>query len=345
MKNFNFFNNIHKKHGLFKCLILLLIPLVLPFNSYAADNVENEIILSIEAFTVDYGFVLEPAVVRFDSTDNGATLIDKTFNTANINNGSGSGSYISSIALETDFININQAVSDVLDEKNISYESEIAKSGWLSEFDYTKQSGWLFIVNNSIYSAGIADYKPASGDVIRLTYSVYGLGADLALNTSGSALGSEANIFTDTNRDALFKAMGEYYENSDFELDAYVESIAVDLSAEQSDIDEAHEFMNGMIDDVEDANSSDDDDDEVETDDDDETVTEPDFSDDDEPAVTAAPAETAVPDISYEEYINNIPQADSAPTGVLIPISELIMFFSLSGISGLKVIFNRKNKK
>lgn len=341
-------NYTYIKHSFLVGLIILTAFFSFNVCSFAAGNNENSVVISIEAFTVDYGFILEPTLVQFTTADNGAMLMEKAFNASNINSGSGTGNYISSIALETDFININSYVYDALSENNISGDTDVVKSGWLAEFDYTKQSGWIFIVNNKIIASGIADYKPAAGDVIRLAFSVYGSGADLAVSTTGSPLGNVANIFADTNRDNLFKAMAQYYADSDFELDTYVESVATDLLSNQEEIDSALDFMNGMIYDVETDENDSTDEDEIETDEeetDTEEETEPDFAEPDDPNVTTTPSQTSVPNTSYDEYINNIPKAESAPTGVTLPVAGFVVFLLLSVLSGLAAVLARKLKK
>lgn len=51
--------------------------------------------------------------------------------------------------------------------------------GWLGEFDYTSMSGWLYSVNGKYPNVGMSDYILSDGDVIRLTFTLWGWGADV----------------------------------------------------------------------------------------------------------------------------------------------------------------------
>lgn len=321
-------------------------------NINAASDTSNTAVLSVEAFSADYGFVLNPTEIVLNGNEKLNTILDRHLESQKINNGSGAQTYINSIAVGTEFLNILSEISTRMENENITYTENVAKDGWLSEFDYTKESGWIVIVNNSIIKSGIADYTPAAGDVIRVVFSIYGYGADLAVDANSSGLNSKNNVFEVTNRDSLLTAMAHYYANSDFDMDNYIENIVIDLNSKQSDIDDAHAFMNGMLDEIENSEDDDDSTDDVESDGDentDETTTATDEPDnqtlpsdfeEDEPSITTVPTDDDIPESTFQEYINNIPKAESAPTGVAIP--ALSALFISSAIAVISIKYKKK---
>lgn len=54
--------------------------------------------VSVEKFTLGQGFILEPVKVPYFEGETGADITDRALGSENINMGSGTGSYISSIA-------------------------------------------------------------------------------------------------------------------------------------------------------------------------------------------------------------------------------------------------------
>ena len=75
---------------------------------------------------------------------------------------------------------------DLFDEKGISYTYNPKKNGYVSEingvseFDYGKQSGWMYSVNGEYPEIGCGAYELKAGDTIRWRYTL-DLGKDLGV--------------------------------------------------------------------------------------------------------------------------------------------------------------------
>ena len=65
----------------------------------------------------------------------------------------------------------------------------------LGEFDYTLQSGWMYSVNGHYPNVGMGDYPLEDGDVVRVSFTLCGLGADIGGGYSAGGM-SSANYYT-----------------------------------------------------------------------------------------------------------------------------------------------------
>ena len=65
----------------------------------------------------------------------------------------------------------------------------------LGEFDYTLQSGWMYSVNGHYPNVGMGDYPLEDGDVVRISFTLCGLGADIGGGYSAGGM-SSANYYT-----------------------------------------------------------------------------------------------------------------------------------------------------
>lgn len=151
---------------------------VLPKDKYTA-------VVSVEKFTLGQGYVIEPAQVVFEKGDTAAEVVtgfledngyDYTY-TGKIED----GFYLASIKnADTGVVNVPEAIRqmDGFDEKweanGKNYDAPD-----LGEFAYTNQSGWIYHVNGTAADVGMSQYQLKDGDVVRLQFTLYGLGADL----------------------------------------------------------------------------------------------------------------------------------------------------------------------
>lgn len=293
-------------------------------------------VIAVEAFTVDYGFVASPVEVSFTTGQTAAELIDSVLGAANINDGSGTGSSVKSVKMDTDFVYINSEIDWAMYEKEIEYSDEISTDGWLAEGDLYTESGWLFILNNSLSTQDLSTYQPSDGDVIRISFSVYGKGADLAVQPASWSTASA--VFEAVNRDALYKGIAEYYTGSDFDMDGYVEYAAIDLNSTQLDLDDARAFLNGETDTIDNGDFVDDgDDDSIEEETTTQAPTETTAPATTTTAATTAPDVTAPPATTAEP----VPPEPSAPTGVNLFSSGL----GVLALAGMLVLTVRKKRE
>ena len=165
----------------------------------------GHIILTVEKFTLGQGYIKEPIKLPFRQGDNVAKLLTdflgegKYRHSGNIN----SGFYLSSIYdNDTREVNIPQYILDKAGKITSRTSPE-----WLGEFDYTSDSGWMYAVNNEFLGIGMSEYIVKDGDVIRVQFSVHGIGADIG--------GGLENYIKPANKDKLTAEIAEINSNTD----------------------------------------------------------------------------------------------------------------------------------
>lgn len=83
---------------------------------------------------------------------------------------------------------IPQIILDALAKDDDDVSTSRTNQGWLGEFDYTKYSGWMYTVNNTMPNVGMGNKAPADGDVVRFQFSVYGYGSDIGFGYDGDPI-------------------------------------------------------------------------------------------------------------------------------------------------------------
>lgn len=141
----------------------------------AAD--EQTVICSVVADNVSLGNIIEPRDVFFND-DNCAEILVKLLEsegyTPIYTGTTNEWFYLSAIeGVDTSDANLTEAAKSFLDEKGVEYSNSVYADSVLSEFDFTNSSGWIYTVNGEIPSVGMCDYFPASGDVIKLQFTLY----------------------------------------------------------------------------------------------------------------------------------------------------------------------------
>ncbi|HBS47486.1 MAG TPA: hypothetical protein DEA91_28975, partial [Paenibacillus sp.] len=101
-------------------------------------------------------------------------------------------------------MNIPQYILDMISADGGTVGTK-ANQEWLSQFDYTHMSGWMYAVNNEFPPFGMSDYHPQDGDIIRTQFTTYGYSSDLG--------GWGEHPFPFANKDALTAKIAEI--NSD----------------------------------------------------------------------------------------------------------------------------------
>lgn len=68
----------------------------------------------------------------------------------------------------------------------------------LGEFDYTRESGWMYFVNGTPYGRGLSDYYPNDGDVISIRFTL-AMGKDVGgyMGSSSGSLSSYCGLWID----------------------------------------------------------------------------------------------------------------------------------------------------
>ncbi len=162
----------------------------------------GEVVFSLEGFTIDCGYFLEPQYVTiYEDVPFAVTLCDileENGWTYTYTGEPNSGFYLSSvIGLDLTGNRIAESLLELMESKG-QHISTISKDYdgtpvRLGEFDYTAGSGWMYSVNGSFPNYGFADYYPQDGDVVRVQFTLC-LGSDIG---GGSALGGGSANFMD----------------------------------------------------------------------------------------------------------------------------------------------------
>ncbi|MDR0958893.1 MAG: DUF4430 domain-containing protein [Propionibacteriaceae bacterium] len=150
--------------------------------------------LSVEKFTTGQGYILEPVEVPLTEGMTVAEVLEKALADAGLasrHDGSAvlGGDYLL-VAIEdptgsSDPTLIPQYIKDDVYWDMLGEPvTPRADDAWLSTGDYTMFSGWMFTVDDVAPDVYASDVTVADGDVIRVQYSLYGVGADLGLGAA-----------------------------------------------------------------------------------------------------------------------------------------------------------------
>ncbi|OME30856.1 S-layer protein [Paenibacillus odorifer] len=147
----------------------------------ASSTLKGYVTVAVEKFTVGQGYIKEPIKVPIYEGDNGASLITRALGDGNYRylGNIDSGFYLSEVKDSgRSEVNIPQYILDMISADGNTVGTK-ADPEWLSQFDYTSMSGWMYAVNNVFPPFGMTDYKPQDGDIIRTQFTTYGYGSDL----------------------------------------------------------------------------------------------------------------------------------------------------------------------
>ena len=223
----------------------------------AAGETIGQAVVTVEAFTLGGGYIIEPTYVDIyegDSTANALTKLLKDRGFTYTNTGSiESGFYLATISsnqlssIDVTGANIPTGLLEKLAENNIEV-SKRSDASSLGEFDYTSYSGWMYCHNNVFPNVGFSGNYLADGDVVRVQFTVGGYGADIG---GGYAMGGvSTDYYPVANKDALTSRIAQI--NAEIAKDAdylkknglqtaYDNAMTVleDLLSSQTDVDAA----------------------------------------------------------------------------------------------------------
>lgn len=227
------------------------------YTPVAAGETIGQAVVTVEAFTLGGGYIIEPTYVDIyegDSTANALVnlLTERGFTYSNTGS-IASGFYLSEILgsqlakIDVTGDSIPDGLKEVLAKKGITV-SERTNSNRLGEFDYTSYSGWMYCQNNVFPNVGFSGNYLADGDVVRVQFTVGGYGADIG---GGYAMGGvSTDYYPVANKDALTSRIAqinaEIKKNANYLKDnglqtAYDNAMTVleDLLSSQADVDAA----------------------------------------------------------------------------------------------------------
>lgn len=190
-----------------------------------------------EKSTIGQGFTVVPTKVPFYEGDTGLDVVERAAEV--LTEETEYGAYISAFADEDTDTTIPEEIQAVCPEM-----TGRTQEGYLSNYDYTAESGWSYFINDDYAQVGIGDYVPTDGDVLRFAFTVYGYGADLGVDNS--SWGGAAALIPATNKAELIRLCAELkdlYTGEDEEDFTYIYTAAMEALANynvpQEDIDDS----------------------------------------------------------------------------------------------------------
>lgn len=147
---------------------------------------------SLEATTVGLGYLIGPSEEVYYEGEQLSYIIDRVLQkygyTYRYDGSLTNGFYLKHVISPglTNGYSIPEDLYAKLQEVNCEIEDYHLDS--LGEFDFTKNSGWMYYVNGAQMSSGISTYYPGDGDEIRIRFSLYA-GADVGGSMQGETWG------------------------------------------------------------------------------------------------------------------------------------------------------------
>ena len=230
--------------------------------SKASEKI-GTVTLSVEKFTIGQGYLIEPTQVVLHEGDTCAKLVEDILKENNYEVEAGdtsNGWYLAGIKNadngKTKIPNVIKNMDAQVNGDDIIYPpDDTAKNVEypdLCEFSYHSNAGWMYAVNGVFPDVGMAAWLPKDGDVIRVQFTVYGLGADLGsqYKDGGVKALSIANKEELTKKVAQFNAQKEKWLNIYSASDRYNYAMEVleKLDSKQWKVDEALEQLEQVMD-------------------------------------------------------------------------------------------------
>lgn len=143
----------------------------------------NSVIVSVEKSTLGQGFIVEPTAVQLKSGDTAKTVTERVLNSNGIkfkaSKENSVGYYLYGIEdpgrgkiNSPEFLKTQIAAQDIT-------ITEDKTPDYLSEYDYTKQSGWMYSVDGVFPDHAADAVSLKGGEVIRWQFTLIGYGEDV----------------------------------------------------------------------------------------------------------------------------------------------------------------------
>lgn len=225
--------------------------------------------VSIEAFTISKGYIVEPVLMPVYEGDNAAKafvdLIREEGYDVHYTGSLTSGFYLSHIvgSNASDPKNATKkldlsgaALEPHMAEKlpDLMFDADGGSEGSLGEFDYNYMSGWMYCVNTVFPNVGFADYYLSAGDVMRAQFTLK-YGGDIG--GSGGMGGGYDDSYAVANKDALTTTLAKINSAPNSEKLKADEAIAArikeakevlqNIVAEQSEVDKVNDELNKLL--------------------------------------------------------------------------------------------------
>ena len=187
----------------------------LKYTPAASGGVIGYATISVEAFAVGCGYLVEPTIVPLYEGENGADLLTRVLSSAGYgyrNTGTvKQGFYLSAIMSGSKKLNLSPNIPaylvPYLESEMDWFDPEDYDPDRLGEFDFCNGSGWMVSVNNTFPNVGFSDIYPGDGDVIRVQYTLSYGKDNGGYGSVGS--GENASFFPIADKDALTARIAE----------------------------------------------------------------------------------------------------------------------------------------
>lgn len=226
------------------------------------DVPDGYVVVSVEAFVLGYGYILEPTYVPYTEGETLAVITERALSDAGIEFTYGgtveSGFYLTGVASEKLANGDEIVVPDYLypelvnyycyDEETGEWDQPENGDGMLSQMEFTYYSGWMNVDNNVSPSVGADAVKVEAGHCYRWMYSIYGWGMDIGISDGWGMFAPFDNPSEGVDRDtasAVYAACLDDERLADLVNGAAAEAfdafaaVLTDLSSTQEDIDAA----------------------------------------------------------------------------------------------------------
>lgn len=230
----------------------------------AAESEDKTVTVSVEAFSIGCGYIVEPTTISFNNGDTAATAVQKVLEQNNIPYDATYeyGFYLQGITFEHS-ADIPSYITNAVVAHDDEYDEDILFGDYIDEdytpddlaaSDYTPLSGWMYTVNQPTaesLSLGMSDAVLNDGDVIRVQFSL-DCGADIGIaNISGMPQwGFHSDFYEVADRTELTKAVAGSEASAPSPLYNAVQNmknIAANLPAAQAEIDSSVSDYNTVL--------------------------------------------------------------------------------------------------
>ena len=148
---------------------------------------EKTVVVAVEKFTIGQGYLVEPTEVTVSKELDTSEILTQVLETAGLdfrNDGQiGSDTYYLSMIIDTEgdkTAAFPQIITRYASDNNVRVTNP-RRSPALGEFDYTRESGWKYTVNNYMPPVGLGAWVPEDGDVIRVHFTAIAYGGDIGV--------------------------------------------------------------------------------------------------------------------------------------------------------------------
>lgn len=225
---------------------------------------DGYVVISFEAFTLGYGYIIEPTYVPYTEGETVADVTIRLLDNAGVEavySDGAFGFYLSGVACEKLANGVPTNVPPHLDNELANnygcYNDD--GDGWynpengdgiLSEMEFTYYAGWMYTDNNASAPVGASSLNVEAGHTYRWMYSIYGYGMDVGISDGFGMFAEFDNPAMGVDRDAAHAlyavcmddiATNNLVSEGGACCDAFAEfeAIITDLASTQEDIDAA----------------------------------------------------------------------------------------------------------